>query len=252
MNWPARMVNSPPIRLGDVVGVPKWEMSAWGTSGGISGGLWIDLSNWEDRADGWRLTDGDLPAFFASEDFSGPPPAPQLGLADNPGLGPKTLAAILEVFEQLHGLDLGDCKGVTDQSITPLAMAAQDGKLPALQRLGLGECKGDDAPMPEAHNFRIDDATKKVHYKGFTLPMRGGKPYQLLQCLNQHPGWVYSYEQILRAVWKKDRSTQDAGIRAQDNMISKQKGLLMKKLRPCFGDLIEIETGTKCYKLVLK
>ena len=94
----------------------------------------IDLSAWHERAGGWELTDDDLPAFLASEAFPGPPATPRIQFDNNPGVGPKTLAALAQTFPNLETLWLDGCTRLT-------SFDGLTGKtFPNLETLSLNDC----------------------------------------------------------------------------------------------------------------
>lgn len=72
-------------------------------------------------------------------------------------------------------------------------------------------------------NLKIDSKCRQV-WKNEKLIVLRRKEFEILIFLSQHPGWVYTKEQIYRAVWKDDLPVNI------DNTVSCQIKQLRKKL----------------------
>lgn len=171
----------------------------------------------------------------------------------------KSLAKILHTTGMSSPLILvvteGGLPAITaDWGATDIILdSAGPGEIDARIRLALEQKPAQEANTTiQAHGVVIDEASysAKVHGKPMDLTF---KEFELLRFLAQHPGRVFSRDQLLSEVWGYDyfggTRTVDVHIRRLRAKLGDLEGLIGTvrnvgyrfNLEPEFGDLAEVE-----------
>jgi two-component system, OmpR family, catabolic regulation response regulator CreB len=128
------------------------------------------------------------------------------------------LTARSEEIDRVVGLEIGADDYVTKpfspRELTARVKAVLRRIQPAHQEPD-EESKGKDKPHPK-FPFRYDDKKNAIFYKGVQL-QTSRYEYRLLKILIDHPGWVYSREQLMEKAWEEpdmsELRTVDAHIK---------------------------------------
>jgi two-component system phosphate regulon response regulator PhoB len=136
------------------------------------------------------------------------------------GLPVIMLTAKGEEADRIRGLDTGADDYVT-KPFSPAELIARVRALLRRARLAIG------ADSLTAGNIVMDLAAHRVHVGGAEVEF-GLTEFKLLRHFMEHPGRVYSRDQILDAVWGRD-------INVEDRTVDVHIGRLRKALRAACG-----------------
>lgn len=130
------------------------------------------------------------------------------------------LTARSEEADRIRGLDTG----ADDYVTKPFSPAELIARIKALLRRARPELSAD---MLSAGEIVMDLAAHRVHVSQTEVEL-GPTEFRLLQHFMEHPGRVYSRDQILDAVWGRD-------INVEDRTVDVHIGRLRKALRDAAG-----------------
>lgn len=98
--------------------------------------------------------------------------------------------------DMLQGFDAG----ADDYLVKPFSPKVLVARVRAvLRRAGLSAPVEDDQPLTIG-NISLDDKTREVRVEGRGVELTTTE-FDLLRVLAEHPGWVFSREELLEAVW---------------------------------------------------
>ncbi len=140
------------------------------------------------------------------------------------------LTARSEELDRVAGLEIG----ADDYVVKPFSPRELSARVRTILRRSQRFGTAPGPPAPSAAPLVVDDKRRAIVYFGVALDLTATE-YNLLALLARHPGWVYTREQLLDALWADPGASTD---RAIDSHVKS----LRAKLRAVRPDLDPIET----------
>jgi two-component system, OmpR family, catabolic regulation response regulator CreB len=138
------------------------------------------------------------------------------------------LTARASEVDRIVGLELG----ADDYVPKPFSPRELTARIKAILRRTISRDAAASAPLPE--DWSIDAKRRAISYRGEILDLPRNE-YNLLAVLLEHPGWVYSREQLMEMAWE---APEAAMARTVDTHIK----TLRARLRVITPDFDPIQT----------
>ena len=96
----------------------------------------------------------------------------------------------------LQGFDAG----ADDYLVKPFSPKVLVARVKAILRRSGGESQDQEGDVLDVGDISLDPRAREVRVQGREVELTGTE-FELLRVLSAHPGWVYSREELLEAVW---------------------------------------------------